>query len=484
MSNPRRRPSVRVRMAAGRARGSPVLQSAIIITAAAFGVLAAIQPVIAIALAAACGLAYVIFADLAAGFGILMFVSFLSTIVPASGALSATKGVGVLLMLAWLAQLSRAERGARDFFADNSRIVGLVIGFSAWACVTLLWAKSSGSGITALYQYALTFLLFPIAYSAIRRPRDLKIVLVATVLGAIVAAGSAILQPPNPEVIESTRATGTIGDPNELAAAMLVGLSLGAGLALARAGSTRVRLLGLISIPVCAAAIFLSASRGGLVSLAAVLLIASVTAGRWRGAVVIMLIAVAVGGVLYFTQFAPPPARERILSANTGSGRTELWDVGLRMFRSHPFGGVGIGNYQAVSPEYVLRPGSLPNANLIFVAHKVAHNSYLEVLADSGIVGLVLLFAIIATSLSCMMKAARICAERGNVSLEALTRAVFLAAAGMLTADFFISDIHNKVLWGLLALGPALLMLARRSAVADRPTSGASRDALWRAAPS
>lgn len=445
----------------GQAQGSPLLQASVLAAAVIFGVLAAIQPIVAIALAMACMLAYVIFTDLAVGFGVLMFVSFLSTIVPSSGALSATKGVGLLLTLAWLAQLSRSRRGARDFFADQSRLIGLLLAFVGWCAITLLWAQSPGAGLTSLYQYVLTFLLFPIGYTAIRRPRDLKVVLVWTVLGAVVAAASAVLQPPNPEVIESTRATGTIGDPNELAAAMLVGLSLGAGLALARSNSTRVRVFGLLAIPLCAGAIFLSASRGGLVALGAVLLVATVTAGRWRTAVVVLLVVIATGGVLYFTQFAPPPARERIVSVNTGSGRTELWDVGIRMFRAHPAGGVGVGNYQAVSPDYVLLPGSLPNANLILVAHKVAHNAYLEVLADTGVPGLLMLLAVIAASLRCMLSAARVSAERGNVSVEALTRAVFLATAGMLTAEFFISDMHSKVLWGLLALGPAMLVLAR-----------------------
>lgn len=443
------------------ARTSLMMQSGLLAVAAAFGLLAAVQPLLAGELAAAAVLAYLIFADLAIGFGILVFISFLATAVPASGSLSATKGIGLLLALAWLAHISRVGHGVRDFFADHSRLVGVMVAFLGWNAVTLLWAQDPGAGLTDFYQYALTFLLLPIGYTAIRRPRDLKIVLVATVLGAMVAAASAILQPPNPEVVESARATGTIGDPNELAAAMLVGLSLAAGLVAAREDSARQRLMGLLAIPLCAAAIFLSASRGGLVALVIVLIVATVTGGRWRRAIAVIMVGIAAAGTLYFAEFAPPPARERIVTLNTGSGRTELWDVGLRMFRANPFGGVGAGNYQAVSPSYVLQPGSLPNANLIFAAHKIAHNAYLEVLVDTGVPGLLLLLAVIVGCLSCTLKAARVAEEHGNQTLEAFSRFTFLALIGILAAEFFISDIHDKVLWALLALGPALLGLAR-----------------------
>ncbi len=46
--------------------------------------------------------------------------------------------------------------------------------------------------------------------------------------------------------------------------------------------------------------------------------------------------------------------------------------------------------------------------------------------------------------------------------MEALARAVLLGLIGMLVADFFISQMYSKLLWVLLALGPAMLAIARR----------------------
>jgi O-antigen ligase len=449
-----------------RARGLTLLQLSVLAAAAVFGVLAAIQPVVALAAAAACAFAYVVFADLAVGFAILMFLSFLE-ILPTSGSLSPAKGAGLLLALAWLARVSRRERSEQAFSVAHPHLAWGMIAFVGWGALTLLWAPAIGVGLNGLFQYSQVLLLLPIAYMAVRSKRDLMVVLFAIVLGAVVAAAVGIVQPPNAAVIESTRATGTIGDANELAAALLVGLALGLGFVLARGSPITLRLGGLLAAPVCALGIFLSVSRGGLVSLAVMFVVGTVTAGRWRAAMTAVLVAVGVGGVLYFTQLAPLPARERVLRFNGGSGRTDLWTVGLRMVRSHPFEGVGIGNFQQVSSHYALQPGLLQEGQFIFsAAPKVAHNAYLQVLSEMGIPGLLLFGGVILTGLTCALRAARIAAEHNDVGLEALSRAVFFALIGMLAAEFFISQEHSKLLWGLLALSPAMLAIARREAAA------------------
>jgi O-antigen ligase len=448
-----------------RARAFELLPSTIIATAAILGVIAVLQPVIAVAVLGAIVLAYIVFTDLAIGFAVLAFFSFLDTL--ATSSLSPAKGVGLLLVVGWLGRFAAGERGEggeRDFFADHSHLTWVLIAFFGWGAASLLWATQLSPGLASLFRYAPNILLLPIAYTAVRTRRDLVLVLSAIVLGAIVAASFGVLSPANAsEVVEaSSRATGTIGDPNELAAVLLVGLALGAGFLLGRGRAPLMRAAAAVAVPLCAAGVFLSLSRGGLVALGVMLIAGTVFAGRWRLALTAMLVAVAVGGIVYFTELAPLPARERVTSANGGSGRSDLWTVGWRMVQAHPVGGVGIGNFQAVSANYVLQPGATQRADLIFSsAPKVTHNTYLEVMAEEGVPGLLLFLAAIVTCMACMLKAARIWARRGQASAEALARSVFLGLIGMLTADFFISDMFSKLLWVLLALGPAMLAIAR-----------------------
>jgi O-antigen ligase len=444
-----------------RVRGPVLLQASLLATAAALGLIAAVQPLVAVAAAVAIVFVYVVFNDLVVGVAVLGLLSFLE-VLPQSGGLSLAKGAGLVLALAWIARVSLSEQGERGFFADHEYLAWLLIAFFGWAVLTLLWAEQTHLGLTALSRYAPNLLLLPVAYTAVQGRRELKLVLVAIVLGAVVAAVFGIAQPPS-SAVESTRATGTVGDPNELAAALLVGLALGAGFAVARGSSSAFRLGGLLAIPLCAAGIFLSASRGGLIALGAMLVVGALAAGRWRVAIAILLVALTTVGAFYFTQVAPLPARERLLTPNGGSGRSDLWKVGLRMVRAHPLGGVGVGNSEHAAANYVIRPGIIHYASLIFSSDPFpVHNTYLQVLAEMGVVGLLLFLAIIVACLGCALRAAHLAAEREDVTLEALARGVFLALVGALVADFFISVQYDKLLWLLLGLCPAMLAIARR----------------------
>ena len=445
-------------------RGVRLLIPGACAAAAALGVVAAISPLVAVGIAGGLVFAYFVFSDLAAGFAVLAFLSYLDTL-PTSGALSLDKAAGLLLAVAWLARYTSMSKTdeRRDFFSDYPLLTWTLAAFFAWGVISLLWASQTGTGLTALSRYAPNILLLPIAYTALRTRRDLALVLGAIVFGAVLAAAFGILQPPESGLIEeSSRATGTVGDPNELAAFVLVGLALAAGFALGREHSPLVRLGAALAVPLCAAGIFLSLSRGGLVALGFVLIAGTVFAGRWRLAVTGILLAVALGGAFYFTTLAPLPARERISTADGGTGRSDLWKVGLRMVTANPIGGVGVGNFPAQSANYTLQPGAITRADLIFSsAPKVTHNTYLEIAAEMGLPGLLLFATIIVSSLGCALRAARLWSARGQPTMEALARGAVLGLMGMLVADFFISDMYTKLLWVMLAIGPAMLGIAR-----------------------
>ncbi|MGH2980094.1 MAG: O-antigen ligase family protein, partial [Solirubrobacterales bacterium] len=94
---------------------------------------------------------------------------------------------------------------------------------------------------------------------------------------------------------------------------------------------------------------------------------------------------------------------------------------------------------------------------------KVAHNTYLQILAELGIVGLTLFLTIIGFAISCALKAARWFGNHGDTQMELVARGMVVALVGILAADFFISEQFGKQLWLLLGLGPALYGVARRT---------------------
>lgn len=448
-------------------RGSGILVPGALLGSLALGLIAGIEPKAAVGLALGVAFAILVFIDLATGFAAVALLSFLD-VLPTSGSLSVPKAAGLLVAAAWFARIS-LRQDERTFFSAYPVLTWTMVAFLTWGAVTLLWADQVGVGVTALSRYGLNMLLLPIAYTAIRTRRDLTLVLLALVTGALVAAAFGILQPPAPELSgEAGRAGGTIGDPNELAAALIVGLALAAGYLLARGRPAALRIGGAIAIPICALGIFASLSRGGLIALLVLLVAGTILAGRWRVAMTGMLVLVVTAGVLYFTQIASTAARERVTTAQGGSGRSDLWTVAWRMVQAHPVRGVGVGNFPIASPQYVLQPGLLRRSELIFApVPRIAHNTYLGVLAEMGIPGAILFLAIVLSCFRFMFRAAGVWARMGDVGSEALARGVLLATVGMLAADFFISEMYEKLFWIMLALGPAVLALALRERESD-----------------
>jgi O-antigen ligase len=104
---------------------------------------------------------------------------------------------------------------------------------------------------------------------------------------------------------------------------------------------------------------------------------------------------------------------------------------------------------------------------------KVAHNTYLNVLAELGIVGFFLLLVIIALPLRCAAQAIGFAARAGDRQLEVLARAMVVVIVGLLAADFFGSRQYSKQLWLVLSLGPVLLQVSRAQ-LASRHAEGAA----------
>jgi O-antigen ligase len=178
-----------------------------------------------------------------------------------------------------------------------------------------------------------------------------------------------------------------------------------------------------------------------------------------------MLMA-ALGAVLvtvfYFATIAPDAVRERVTHPEGGTGRVDIWKVGLRMVRHNPIQGVGSGNFQTSSIHYLLEPGKLVRDDFIVDTPKVAHNTYLQVLAELGIVGFTLFMTILLFSLVCAFKAHRAAARAGDRELDIIARAAVVALVALLAAYFFVSRDYGKQLWILLALCPVMLEIARR----------------------
>jgi O-antigen ligase len=427
------------------------------------GALSGAQPELGVV--AAIGIVFVglVLTNLQIGFAVMVLFAYLE-VLSVLGGVSLAKVAGVLIVIAWLATVSTTRARERNLFAAHPAFTYLVLAFLGWSAISVAWSESSGTAITSVTRYALDALLLPIAFTAMRDRRDAIHILGAIVIGASIAAASAIISPPPPESAIFGRAAGTVGDPNELAAALLVGLGVSAAFAVNRHISAPWRVVSGASAVLCLTGIFVSLSRGGLLGAVCALLLAIVLGGRWRRRVIALSGGLLVLAVGYFALVASLPAKERVLdvSAEGGTGRLDLWTVGLRMIEAHPVNGIGTGQFPVSSVHYLLRPGLIQNGAFILSTPKVAHNTYLNITAELGITGGILFVGIIIFCVACSVLAIRCVTRAGDEGMEILMRGFVVALGGYLVTLLFLSESTEKLFWILMSLGPALLAVAKK----------------------
>jgi O-antigen ligase len=190
---------------------------------------------------------------------------------------------------------------------------------------------------------------------------------------------------------------GPFVNRNHFAGYMEMLIPIPLALALSRATRSETRVFYGFAAAIMSIAQAASLSRGGLVSLGAGLLFLTAISA-WRSLdgthperksslslrpaflIVVMLAAIAAGVVWVGADF---DILKRIthdpLTTALATDRQGIWGDTLTIFRAHPILGIGLGAFETVYPIYGRGDGS-------FVI-QFAHNDYLQVLSDGGIVG-------------------------------------------------------------------------------------------------
>lgn len=379
----------------------------------------------------------------------------------------AAKAGGLLIVGVWLAGLGQRREYVGTVLRTQAKLwlaLGLLL---LWSSMSLLWAEDRGMVLADLWRWYAVALLMLVVATTVSDSRVLRLIVIAFVVGAVLTVSQGILTgglTTSATAIETAsegRLEGGQGDPNFLAAglvpAMILALAAFTGL---RGSPWRWWLLGALAI--LALGLAASESRGGaLAALAAT--IAAVIVFKNRRAETLAVLAVAVGvGAAWFS--VSPSAWERVTDFDSGgSGRSELWEVAGRMVEANPVHGVALNNYPVVSADYVNQPGSLDRLDLIVDRTQVVHNAYLQLLAETGLIGLALFLTVALVSLRGAWRAADRFHLRGDELSETLARGVVVAMVALMAASVFISNGVDKRLWVLFGLGVALSVVASRS---------------------
>jgi putative inorganic carbon (HCO3(-)) transporter len=291
--------------------------------------------------------------------------------------------------------------------------------------------------------------------------RALKLLLISTVGVALFGFCQAIegsytelyfrLYPFQEETIApwSGRITSLLFQENSLAG--YVNLAIPVAIACAvLARDRRLKFLGIGCALTGATAVFLTQSRGGILALAGILMIAvwflvprPITRTKLLGGAVLACMLLPL-----LNQFE---RLRGVLDDPDAISRVYVWGAAASLFRDHPFLGVGYGNYRFLYADFAFVPNAV-------VGSVDAHNIYLQLLAETGVVGFLSFFILLWFFISPALKSIR--------GQDPLSRIVAFGVLGAITGTlihglvdylFGASPQFGALFWIVLALGSRAL---------------------------
>jgi hypothetical protein len=226
-------------------------------------------------------------------------------------------------------------------------------------------------------------------------------------------------------VVQQAMAFGTFSDPNDLCLIFVLSIPLFWG-EYRTSSSVFLRTLSFLAIPLVGYGAWLTNSRGGYLAISA-MVISHLISGmkgfrRW------VLIAFSV---FLLTVFAP----SRFAAGFIGQqDRSILWGDGIAMFKANPFFGVGVGMFTDYSSD-----------------HKVAHNTYVQVLAEAGIIGYMPFFLLIFFCVVHLRRAITLSPHLSK-SDQIQLNSLFAASVGILVSLYFLTRSNVHLPYIMLAL--------------------------------
>lgn len=321
------------------------------------------------------------------------------------------KDVALLILALLLIALAAAGGLLSEKVADRYRRLGttpvlLALGAAAWTCVTSMTSQRPAASFWSPITVVCFVAFFcAVLLTATRHPVVALLIVLTPAIGNAVLAtlqSTGIWFPwvVNPKTPMRLRATGLIGNPNDLGTYLVL-----PALAALVAGLTWPRHRWFLGVAlVLVAGIASAQSVTPLIAAVAGVFIMAVTSDtrRVRGAVI------AAALTLLAAAFIHPGSRARLEQLHESASAGDLPELtsfrvvpaaaAWEMFRDHPLVGVGPHSFSAMYMTYKLRvderhPQWVRLSNESFGE---VHNDHLQVLAETGVPGYLLFLSALA----------------------------------------------------------------------------------------
>ncbi len=365
------------------------------------------------------------------------------------GDLTLNKYLGVICLIVALFHLSQRHTRPRFFVTLQSKLF-IVFGLATMASFALFGPVNMPVEVSPLSNWVSFILLFFTTVVLVDSLRKLRLVLLCLIGGVAFASAHLIREWIGIGAMGGARPGWVTGDPNYFALAALLCLPLGLLLAQQHRPLWE-RLLCWFSFALTLFAFTLTGSRGGFLGLL-VGFVAVAWQSRQRSR--FLILGSSALGVLVIAAPTSPlarllyPGHPDIASTDV---RTALFWAGLNMFEQHAWTGIGVGNFKTLVGTYAIADEKLAN---------VAHNTYLEVAAELGILGLLAFVAVIFSSIWTLHRLRLQLAGGRNPLLYAAANALEAGLLAGSVAIFFLSALHVRIMWFVVILSMCLPSMA------------------------
>jgi O-antigen ligase len=311
----------------------------------------------------------------------------------------------------------------------------------------------------ALTQIAGLTIYFGAALAFVDSPRRLRLVTrLVVIFGFLLAVYGLMQHFANPATIfwvrepKQAQPFGPYVNRHHFAGYMELTLAVPLGLLFAGAVARERMLLYGFAAAIMAVALIMTNSRGGVLSMVAEIVFLSLVAAtalrrqrrseedratRARAALVrvglgfVLIITVVLGALYFGGEEALSRLVGTVNSDDPTTGRAHFWSGTVDIIKDHPLLGTGLGAFSDSYTRY-------DTGNGLYRLEQ-AHNDYLQILSDAGVVGALLGLAFVAllfwTALRRMQSHDRF---RRGVALGALS-----GCAGVLVHSFFDFTLHT-----------------------------------------
>lgn len=291
---------------------------------------------------------------------------------------TAAKSVGILMAVLWLGAVLLSGKFRKP--APFHIVAGI---FILWNVASILWSNNSSKTInhliTIVQLYALTVILWDLCTTELHLLTAMQMY----ILGAYVASGNTLYNYFSGTSFYYERFSADGTNPDDLGIILAIGLGIAWYLAVALKPARFAGLLRVVNysyIPVAFLGIALSGTRTALLAtLPGVLFgLASLTRLNIWTRVAIFVLMLGAGYLLL--PYVPEASLARLgstgseISSGDLNGRLEIWRQGYVSFTRHPILGVGAAMFRSIN-------------TVGKSVGKVAHNTYLSVLVEVGLVG-------------------------------------------------------------------------------------------------